>query len=120
MENTEDINSETSSFASKNKIDFSLFGEYYEKEFRKIYESNDTYKGEWNWAAFSLCGIWLLWKGLWKHAVILIVSAVIIRVMLGVTIELLLMVVCYILLGYRGTWLLYNVKVQKIEFPKSF
>ena len=38
---------------------------YYRDEFDKIYESNEKYKGKWNWAAFFFGPIWALTKGVW-------------------------------------------------------
>jgi len=36
---------------------------YYQEEFRKIRDSNESYKGKWNWWAFIFAGIWGLFKG---------------------------------------------------------
>jgi hypothetical protein len=121
LKNINEINPDTPPlFGRQGQVDLSLFDEYYEKEFRKISESKETYKGKWNWAAFWLCGLWLLLKGLWKHAIILVVSTIVIRVLFGPIAQFLLGSVYFIFLGYRGTWLLYNVKIKKIQFPKSF
>lgn len=35
---------------------------FYQEAFRKIYESNETYKGKWNWNAFLFSGAWALKK----------------------------------------------------------
>ncbi len=36
--------------------------DYYQEEFKKIYESNETYKGKRNWWAFFFTAIWCLIK----------------------------------------------------------
>jgi hypothetical protein len=38
---------------------------YYRDEFLHIYESSETYRGKWNWAAFLFGGFWAALRGLW-------------------------------------------------------
>jgi len=38
---------------------------YYLNEFQKIHDSDDTYKGKWNWNAFLFSGLWALHKKCW-------------------------------------------------------
>ncbi|MCL6560438.1 MAG: hypothetical protein K6U74_16930 [Firmicutes bacterium] len=54
--------------------DFSALDPYYQEEFTKILNSNEVYKGKWNWAAFFFGGIWALVKGVWLAALISFVA----------------------------------------------
>jgi len=49
--------------------------EYYRSEFQKIGESNEQYKGKWNWAACFLGPIWAFSKGL-REVVAIYVMAI--------------------------------------------
>ncbi len=59
------------------KNNFSNLPSYYQEEFRKISESNEAYRGKWNWAAFFFGPLWALTKGIWLASIICIVVAVI-------------------------------------------
>ncbi len=48
--------------------------EYYRSEFQKIRDSNEDYKGKWNWAAFFLGPIWAFSKGLRETVVVYLVA----------------------------------------------
>jgi hypothetical protein len=48
--------------------------EYYRSEFQKIRDSNEQYKGKWNWAAFFLGPIWAFSKGLREVVVVYVVA----------------------------------------------
>ncbi len=43
---------------------------YYQNEFQRILDSNEAYKGKWNWCAFLFGPWWALSKGLWKSLLI--------------------------------------------------
>ena len=45
---------------------------YYQEEFRKIQESNETYKGKWNWAAFFFSYFWGFYRGVWARSLVLL------------------------------------------------
>ncbi|MCP5498228.1 MAG: DUF2628 domain-containing protein [Leptospiraceae bacterium] len=47
---------------------------YYQEEFNRIQQSNEAYKGKWNWAAFFFGIIWALSKGLILSAIVCIVT----------------------------------------------
>ncbi len=49
---------------------------YYRREFQKIFETQETYQGRWNWAAFFFGGIWALTKGLWAPVLLCVVISV--------------------------------------------
>jgi uncharacterized protein DUF2628 len=44
---------------------FAEVAPYYRTEFQRIRESNEAYKGQWNWAAFFFGPLWALTKGVW-------------------------------------------------------
>ncbi len=46
---------------------------YYQHEFRKIFESNEIYKGKWNWASFFFGVLWCFSKSLWGSGILAIV-----------------------------------------------
>jgi hypothetical protein len=77
---------------------------YYQREFSKIYNSNETYKGTWNWAAFLFGPLWALTKGLTVSAVIAIMLALISGGMLGIPIG--------IIYGVRGNYFYYSLFVN--------
>ena len=89
---------------------------YYQEEFRKIEESNETYKGKWNWSAFFFSWIWGFTKGLWGLSL----------ASLGVNILLASMDVTWIGLGIsifwgiRGNYCYYNLEKNKTQFPSKF
>ncbi len=51
-------------------LDFSHLPEYYQQEFKKIYESGEVYKGKFNIWAFLFGNLWALSKGCWLFAVV--------------------------------------------------
>lgn len=89
---------------------------YYEEEFQKISDSNETYRGKWNWCAFFFSWIWAFTKGLWGLAL----------VNLGIGFLLALMditwvgLVISILWGLRGNYCYYNLQVNNKQFPNKF
>lgn len=50
--------------------------EYYIEEFEKITNTNEIYKGKWNWAAFFFGGWWALSKGLWLPFLICLIGSI--------------------------------------------
>ncbi len=62
---------------TQKKVNFSGLSRYYQGEFTKISESNEAYRGKWNWAAFFFCPLWALTKGVWLASIICIVVAVV-------------------------------------------
>ena len=99
--------------APDNKINLGAFDKYYQEEFRKIHESNEQYKGSWNWYAFLFSSLWCLYKGCWFFAVVIIVT-------MGVTYRSsfygILGLTWMLVMGFRGTWILYNVKIKNKQF----
>jgi hypothetical protein len=89
--------------------DFSRLSPYYQTEFSKIRDSNETYKGKWNWAAFIFGALWALTKGLWLSAVI----AIAVSLMTGGTLS----PVFWILFGIRGNYIYYNSVAKNKQLP---
>ena len=79
---------------------FAGLSPYYQREFSKIYNSNESYKGAFNWAAFLFGPLWALSKGLSLNAVIAIAIAVISGGVLGLPIA--------VLYGVRGNYFYYS------------
>jgi len=90
--------------------------EYYHKQFVKIRDSNEAYKGKWNWYAFLFSWIWLFTKGAWGYALIMIGSLVL---TFGSNFYLFVSIGWAIISGFRGTYIYYNVKVKDKQMPKS-
>lgn len=54
---------------------FSGLPPYYQGELKKMLDSNGSYTGKWDWAAFLFGAFWGLSKGLWLSALIYIAVA---------------------------------------------
>ena len=98
---------------------------YYQKEFQKIHESHEAYKGKWNWWAFFFTGFWALSKGCYVLGLFILISSIVINMLLpmpkyplgqhvfitfgGIT------VLWALIMGYRGTWFYFLTKVGKTQ-----
>lgn len=80
-------------------LDFSELDPFYQKEFSRIYESGETYKGKFNVWAFLFGFIWALTKGCWLSAVVAFVVSMITGGIGGV--------VYWFIYGFRGTYMYY-------------
>jgi hypothetical protein len=79
--------------------------EYYRSEFQKIGESNEQYKGKWNWAACFLGPIWAFSKGL-REVVIIYVLAILFT--FGIS------VLGYaVIFGLRGNYFYYSKLIKR-------
>jgi len=78
---------------------FAGLSDYYQREFSKIYNSNQTYKGRFNWAAFFFGPLWALSKGLVLNGVIAIAAILLTGGVLGLPIS--------VLYGARGNYFYY-------------
>lgn len=85
--------------------DFSYLPDYYQKEFLKIQESNGTYSGKWNWAAFFFGAFWAFSKGLWASVVIVIVGSLLTSGLIGF--------IYWIIYGFRGNYMYYTLVTKK-------
>jgi hypothetical protein len=76
----------------------------YQKQFREIYESNESFKGDFNLMAFLFGGIWAISKGLWTVAIVGIIISIF-SVGFGA-------IAVWIYFGVRGTYLYYKLKID--------
>lgn len=89
--------------------DFSDLHPHYQREFQKILESGESYKGSWNWTAFLCGGLWGFAKGTWLAALISIIGALLTNGVLGV--------VYWFVFGFRGTYIYYCAHVKRKQIP---
>lgn len=103
----ENINSivSTNSESGDMNLNFSDLDPYYQREFQKIYNSGEIYKGKFNVWAFLFGAIWALTKGCWLSAII---AFVISAVTMGVG-----GVVYWFIYGFRGTYMYYCSYVKE-------
>jgi RNA polymerase subunit RPABC4/transcription elongation factor Spt4 len=87
------------------QTDFSGLSQYYQDEFTKIYKSNESYKGKWNWSAFLFGALWALTKGLWLSAVICLFVCLLTAGIAGF--------IYWFIYGARGNYMYYCAYVKK-------
>ena len=90
-------------------VDLSGLSDYYRREFQRIYESHEGYKGKWNWAAFLFGPIWALTKGLWLAPAIAILG--------GLLTYSLVTIVYWFVFAARGNYMYYMVHVKRRQLP---
>jgi hypothetical protein len=74
--------------------------EYYQNEFQKIRDSNEQYKGKWNWAAFLAGPVWAYTKGL---------QAVVVVYILAIIFTFGISIAAYaVIFGLRGNYMYYT------------
>ena len=89
-------------------LDFSGLDPYYQNEFKKIYESGETYKGSFNPYSFFFTWIWLLVKGMTMPAIVHALACSIAALpTLGVS-----AIGSWVICATRGTWIYYNSYVK--------
>jgi hypothetical protein len=84
--------------------DFSYLPSYYRKEFQKIHESDEAYKGKFNLMAFLLGPIWAIMRGLWLSVLVCVILSIVTAGIAGV--------VYWIIWGVRGNYMYYRRKVR--------
>lgn len=92
---------------------------YYQEEFAKIRQSNEEYKGKWNWCAFFFSWIWAFTKGMWGLALINLA----INLVLGAATEgfgFIFGIVISVLWGLRGNYFYYNLHTNNKQMPNKF
>lgn len=82
---------------------------YYQDEFVKITESNETYKGKWNWWAFIFGAFLALSKGLWLSALLCFI--------VGIVTSGIGFVVYWFIYGSRGTYMYYAQHTKGKQLP---
>jgi predicted amidophosphoribosyltransferase len=91
------------------KTNFSGMSQYYQEEFQKIYESGESYRGKWNWAAFFFGAIWSLTKGIWLAPLICIVMSIFTYGIVGF--------IYWWVFGFRGNYMYYNAHAKDKQLP---
>ena len=91
------------------EADFPGLPDYYRQEFRQIHESNESYKGKWNWAAFFLGPLWALTKGVWLAPVICFVAAIFTWGIGGIA--------YWFIFGARGNYMYYAAHAKSKQIP---
>ncbi len=103
LENINNIVSGNSE-SEKMNLDFSQLDPYYQREFQKIYNSGENYKGKFNIWAFLFGNIWALTKGCWLSAIISFIISIATVGIGGV--------VYWFIFGFRGTYMYYCAYVK--------
>jgi len=80
-------------------LNFSSLPPYYQREFQRIYDSGETYKGRFNIWAFLFGAIWALTKGCWLSAIIAFILSIITAGVGGF--------VWWFIYAFRGTYMYY-------------
>ncbi|MBI3580191.1 MAG: DUF2628 domain-containing protein [Ignavibacteriales bacterium] len=92
---------------------FSGLSHYYQQEFQHINESNEAYKGKWNWPSFFFTWIWALTKGAWGVALIILFIGVPLSFitfgLVGIGIA--------VFMGIRGNYIYYNIFTKGKQSP---
>jgi hypothetical protein len=97
--------------STANPINLVNLDPYYQEEFKKITSSNETYKGKWNWWAFLFSWVWCFTKGLWAYALLLFIPYLIL-IVTSFPLSQIYALVWLIILGLKGTWFYYNLKLK--------
>jgi hypothetical protein len=83
---------------------FSPIVPYYQEEFQKILDSEESYKGKWNWAAFFFVPFWAIYHNAWKSAITCLVISVVSYGVGGF--------VFAFIYGIKGNYIYYNLHVK--------
>lgn len=94
--------------STKANINFSKLSPYYQKEFQKIYESGEKYKGKFNVMGALFGVIWALTKGLWASCIKCIMLSI-------VTVGVGGIIYCILVYGFGGTYLYYQKYVKGVD-----
>jgi len=89
--------------------DFRGFESYWQHEFNKIQQSNESYKGKWNWPAFFFGPLWALSKGVWLAALVSVIASM---VTAGIAAP-----VFWVIFGIRGNYMHYCKVAKRKQLP---
>ena len=85
---------------------------YYRVEFEKIMNTNETYKGKFNWWAFFFSWIWCFTKGLWQLGLAVLVVSAVANFYLPFSVSGVIGLGLAIFSGMRCTYFYYNLKMN--------
>lgn len=88
---------------------FSGLSPYWQSEFSKIAQSNETYKGGFNVCAFLFGPLWAFTKGCWLAGIIAIVA--------GLLTAGVVAVIYWFIFGFRGNYMYYSSFVKNKQLP---
>jgi hypothetical protein len=91
---------------------------YYQKEFKKIYESGESYQGTWNWDAFLFGGLWALAKGCWLSLTVCVVISIVLGIITCGIGSVFVPAAYWFIYAIRGNYIYYcaYVKRRQIAF----
>lgn len=95
--------------------DFSTLDPYYQDEFRKIYESGEVYRGQWNWAAFLFGPFWMLARDMPTTALMVILANIILGAITAGTGTPALWIAYQVYIGIRGNYLRYVALYKRVQ-----
>ena len=85
---------------------------YYRVEFERIMNSNETYKGKFNWWALFFSWIWAFTKGLWQLGLLVMLVSTAANFLLPYAVSGVIGLGLAIFCGMRGTYFYYNLKMK--------
>ncbi len=110
--NSGTVNSTDQNIESHSVLNALNLDSYYQSEFEQIIHSKEFYKGKWNWWAFLFGPIWCFSKGLWQYALIFLIPYLLVYLFVSVDLAVVCALIWAIVLGMKGTWFYYNLKVK--------
>lgn len=94
---------------------------YYTDEFTEILNSNELYKGKWNWTAFLFGPLWALTKGIWLAPLVNFVFIFTVAFQFpgdfSEFIALFIEVIYAFVFGTRGNYMYYSSYVKSKQIP---
>ncbi len=90
-------------------VDLSGLPDYYHREFQRVCESHEGYKGKWNWAALLFGPIWALTKGIWLAPLIALAG--------GLLTHGLVTIAYWFVFAARGNYMYYMAHVKRRQVP---
>lgn len=117
-------NSSQSNQTNQTNTNFNDLDYYYQQEFEAIQKSNGEYLGKFNWYAFFFNWIWLLTKGAWGWALVIlfanILSNIIASMLIGGVGSFIIIIIVGLIIavntGHYANLIYYRVKVENKQF----
>lgn len=85
---------------------------YYKTEFEKILNSEESYKGKWNWWAFFFNWVWCFTKGLWQFGLLILLPIIVLPYFVPLMVSNFYAFGVAIFFGSKGTWFYYTLKIK--------
>lgn len=97
---------------------YSTFKPYYQKAFQKMDARKGKYTPYWNWASFLFGIIWYFVKGMWAKG-LLFLGLLLFTNIFPDTIGWIVTFLIWLIMGFRGTYDYYRLKVIKTQLQNS-